>query len=290
VPLSERARDVGRRAATWLVDRVHRGNLAARDGRDNESVFFFDLAMMASGLLSFGRRAEDEQFVETGQNLVAFLDRELGSAHSISPLALDRRPDRIAWSTHGVAHLAKLAQCFLLSEHFADSKPLRRLIETVKGLQRPDGRMTTDPADPITMLHPHLYAAEGLWIWGRARDDVEALASAQAAIDWAWTQQLEGGGLPRAAADDRRSEAVEQTDVTAQAVRLALLLERRSPAVDRAVARLVALACGSTQGLSLAYQPTSSETHLNTWTTLFAAQALSMATPGAPAVSWSELV
>jgi len=288
--LSERAWAVGRRAAGWLVHRVHRGNLAARDGRDNEAVYLFDLAMVASGLLSFGRRAEHAELVQTGHELVALVDRELSSAVSISPLTRDRRPDRRAWSTHGLAHLAKLAQCFLLSEDFGDSKQLSRLIETVMGLQKRDGRMTTDPTDPVTMLHPHLYAAEGLWIWGLARDDEEALERAHAALDWAWTQQLEGGGFPRAAVNIHRTDAVEQTDVTAQAVRLALLLGRRTPAVEHAIARLVELSHSSGQTLSLPYQPASPNTHLNTWTTLFAAQALTMATPGAPAISWPELV
>ena len=57
-----------------------------------------------------------------------------------------------------------------------------------------------------------------------------------------------------------------------------------------AIARLVELSHSSGQTLSLPYQPASPNTHLNTWTTLFAAQALTMATPGAPAISWPELV
>jgi hypothetical protein len=288
-PLTEDAWSVGLRAAAWLVDRVRRGNFVARDGRDNDAVYLFDLAMVASGLLSFGRRAQREQLVETGLELVAFVDRELGSAVSISPLARGPHPDRRGWSTHGVPHLAKLTQCFLLSESLANSKPLLRLIEAVKALQKPDGRMLTDPAEPVTMLHPHLYAAEGLWIWGHAYGDEESLERAQAAIDWAWSQQLENGGFPRANLD-RRGDAVEQSDVTAQAVRLALAVDRRTPAVWRAIRRLIELARGINGRLSLAYQPNSPHIHLNTWTTLFAAQAFAIADSAAPGISWPELV
>jgi hypothetical protein len=288
--LSEKAWAVGNRAAAWLLDRIRRGNLVARDGRDNDAVYLFDLAMVASGLLSFGRRAEHEQLVETGHRLVDFLDRELDAAGPISPRARGRRPDRRGWSTDGIPHLAKLAQCFLLSEHSASGRSLGRLIESVEGHQKPDGRMTTDPEDALTMLHPHLYAAEGLWIWGQARGDEEALERAGAALDWAWEQQLPSGGLPRAAAPDDRSEKVEQTDATAQAVRLALVLDRRTPPVERAIGRLVELARGSAGTLSLAYQPVSPVCHLNTWTTLFAAQALTMATPGASVLAWPQLV
>ena len=42
--LSERAWAVGNRAAAWLVHRVQHGNLAARDGRDGEAVYLFDLS------------------------------------------------------------------------------------------------------------------------------------------------------------------------------------------------------------------------------------------------------
>src|SRR5262249_48636515 len=150
-----------------------------------------------------------------------------------------------AWSTHGVPHLAKLAQSFLLSERHADSPRLASLIETVKRLQFPDGRMPTVPGDPATMLHPHLYAAEGLWMWGTARGDDEALAHSRAAVDWAWAQQLDNGGFPRFAGDDLQDEAPEQCDVTSQAIRMALVFGRRSPAVDRAIGRLGEVAQGS---------------------------------------------
>ena len=41
---------VGRRAADWLVGRVQKGRLAARDGWDGDAVYLFDLGMIAAGL------------------------------------------------------------------------------------------------------------------------------------------------------------------------------------------------------------------------------------------------
>jgi hypothetical protein len=287
--LSDNGLAVGRRAASWLVERLRSGHLMARDGWDNDAVYLFDLGIIASGLINFGRRIADPELQRAGVELVAFLDRELAE-EPFSALAQGSHTDRRAWSTHGVAHLAKLGQSFLLSERYAESAHLGRLIDHVKRLQQPDGRMPTVADEKTTMLHPHLYAAEGLWMWGTARADVEALAHARAAVEWAWAQQLENGGFPRFAGEDCREEPVEQCDVTSQAIRMALVFGHRTPAVERAVGRLSEVAIGSHGTLSLPYQPAAPEVHLNTWATLFGAQALALAVPGAPPLAWGDLV
>lgn len=281
---------VGRRAAMWLTDRSRRGTLAAREGWDNDAIYLFDLAMAASGLLSFGRRFGPEETVEAGLDLVSFLADELASAESISAVSARGRPTRRrSWSTHGQAHLAKLVQAFLLSGQLADR--VAGFVDVLKGLQRADGSIVTHPDEKTTTLHPHLYAAEGLWIWGSATGDADALERAHAAATWAWRHQLKTGGFPRTVVHgERRGAPVEQSDVTAQAVRLALVLKLPSCDVERAVTRMVGLARGSGESLAILYQPASRDLHLNTAATLFAAQALAMALPGAPAISWRELV
>ena len=287
--LTESELAVGRRAATWLAERTRRGTLAAREGWDNDAVYVFDLAMAASGLLSFGRRLRAEELVEAGLDLVNFLAVELGSAESIRAVSSRGHPaSRRSWSTHGQAHLAKLAQAVLLGGRPAAVDRLAGLIERVKELQRGDGRMVTEAGVKTTMLHPHLYAAEGLWIWGSVTGDADALERARAAVEWAWTHQLEEGDFPRSVPERWREGArVEQCDVTAQAVRLALVLGLRPDRVERAIQRLTELAHGLP---ALVYQPAARDLHFNTCATLFAAQALTMAATGAPVISWNELV
>jgi hypothetical protein len=293
--LSERECAVGQKAADWLTARVRAGALAARDGWDTNAIYLFDLGMIASGLLSFGRRMEVERYLETGLQLANFLRRETSSTKSISPVSRHGpRSRRVSWSSRGVAHLAKLAQALLLADEVegqADGSGSARLIGTVERLQAADGRIQTDEEGAATMLHPHLYAAEGLWIWGSATGDRDALERAKTAVEWVWTQQLRDGGLPRSAPRRREAgPALEQSDVTAQAVRLALMLGLRSAACDRAVTRLIELARNHDAGLAVAYQPGSPDQHLNTWATLFAAQALAAATPKVGAISWRQLV
>jgi hypothetical protein len=293
--LSERERSAGHRAAEWLDERVRAGNLAARDGWDNDAVYLFDLGMIASGLLSFGRRTEVERYLETGRRLVSFLRGETRSIQSISPVSRrGSQSKRASWSSRGVPHLAKLVQAFLLADELADGTDRvvsARLIGTIKRLQAADGRMPTGEDETMTMLHPHLYAAEGLWIWGTAAHDDDALERARMAAEWAFAYQLEQGGLPRFATNGKPGgTAPEQSDVTAQAVRLALSLGLRSRAVDRALARLIEVARGDERGLAIVYQPDSPDINLNTWSTVFAAQALAMAVPDAVPISWKELV
>lgn len=285
--LSEGELATGARAAEWLTARVQAGNLAARDGWDSDAVYLFDLGMIASGLLSFGRRSGVDRFVRAGLDLVRFLDGELGSGGALSSVAAAGPPsERRTWSTRGAAHLAKLVQALLLAEE----RPVG-LLERVKILQREDGRFVTDSDTTTTMLHPHLYAAEGLWIWGSASGDSDSLERARAAVEWTWTHQLEQGGLPASVADgDPGGRDDEQCDVTAQAVRLALVLGLRAPPVDRAVERLLELASGDDQARGIVYRPAAPDRHVNTWATLFAAQALTLAASDSPVLSWQELV
>jgi hypothetical protein len=150
--------------------------------------------------------------------------------------------------------------------------------------------MPTGEPDGETMLHPHLYAAEGLWLFGSATGDGESLERARNAVEWAWTQQLPSGGFPRSArAGGRPGEDLEQSDVTAQATRLALALHLPAVDTERALARLQDVTRAYGESSAVLYQPTSPDRHLNTWATMFAAQALALAADR-QALSWSELV
>jgi hypothetical protein len=99
--------------------------------------------------------------------------------------------------------------------------------------------------------------------------------------------QLPNGGFPRFADGGVEDE---QTDVTAQAVRLALLLEVSSEDVDRSVGRLVELAQPHEEARAMLYQPQTAQRHLNTWATMFAAQALAVAASLAGSVPWQAFV
>ena len=70
--LQESESAAAHRAADWLVSRLRRGDRSAREGWDAGAVYTFDLAMVANGLLAFGRRFGDE-YLEVGAEVVDFL-------------------------------------------------------------------------------------------------------------------------------------------------------------------------------------------------------------------------
>lgn len=297
--LSGREERAGREAGAWLERRLAARDLSARDGWDNGTVYNFDLAMIAAGLATFGDRSGSDALNARGLALASDLWSQLEAGELP---ALDRNDSdgsgRSGWSVDGRSHMLKAVQCFLLaSEHGMTGGEVAaaEMVAASKNRQHSDGRFQTQQADDLTMLHPHLYTVEGLWMWGSARGDGDALARARSGVAWAWAQQLPTGGFPRSVprvpSAGGPDASVEQCDVTAQVVRAALLLDLAPPGIDAAIGRIgqVAIRDGKL-GWAMPYQPTSPSPHLNVWATMFAAQAMDLAAAPADALSWRHLV
>ena len=298
--LTDREQAGGRRAADWLLARFAANDWSARAGWDHGAVYTFDLGMIATGLLAFGRRLGIEAYQAQGLALVRRLRNQINAHGELPAIAADGETgeppsDRSGWSVDGRAHLLKVVQCFLLADDLGEpgAREAARLVAAYEPLQTDEGRFITQDEPGFTMLHPHLYAIEGLWIYGTAVADAAVLARARMALAWAWSHQLETGGFPRLVVDQAgpdRDLLVEQMDVTAQATRMALLLDRRLPRLDAAVARIGQVAVARAPGLALPYQPAQANIHLNAWATMFGAQAVELSVPGTPPLPWHALV
>jgi hypothetical protein len=286
--------EAGRQAAGWLGELVESGRLYAREGWDSHAVYNFDLAMMANGLLAFGARHLPEA-VTIGIRLAAYLGDQIERDGWLEPLdpGMSPRSSRSGWSTEGYAHLVKAAQCQLHAAALGlpDGVAAARAVVD-RGLEflTPEGRFVTQPSTEVTMLHSHLYAVEGLWIFAEATGDDEARDAAQAATEWAWRQQLPSGGFPRWAAANSRASAPEQFDVTAQAIRAAVLCGLDPDGLDRAVLRLANCGLKTPAGSALPYQPDTENIHENAWVSMFGAQAYESALAAAPRFDWTTLV
>ncbi len=286
----------GRRAADWLLNRFSCQDFSARGDWDSAAIYNFDLGMAASGLIAFGQCVNDRRYIAQGLSLVGELREQLHSDAGLTTLST-RHPlasARSAWSTRGQAHLIKVVQCFLAAESLGMSgagASADLLVAQRTGYQRENGRFITHPHDEETMLHPHLYAIEGLWMHGMAHNDGDALAHARRGTEWAWAHQLPSGGFPRHVRPAVEGEpAIEQCDVTSQAIRMALALCPDLPGIAAALARLQQIAVNTDHGAALVYQPTAPQRHYNTWVTLFGAQAAEMAADGAAALTWQKLI
>ena len=277
------------RAADWLVDRLDRGDRSARDGWDDGAHYTFDLGMIATGLLLFGDRCESERHLRMGLDLAACFRDEIEATGALAAIpAGSPATARQGWSTEGEAHMLKLTQCLLL----ADRQELPGAMDAAVALvangsvyQRDDGSFRTQPDAELTMLHPHVYALEGLWMYSQATGDPIALARVEAGLEWAWRTQLESGGFPRLIAP--ASQAVEQGDVTTQTIRIAAALAARPEGFETALRRLADYARPAPGGEALVYQPEADATHHNAWVTMFGAQALDWAVG---AGDWETLV
>ena len=285
----------GRRAADWLVNRINLNNLTAGK-KDDTAVYNFDLAMIATGLMSFGQRVHDDRYTAAGLYLVDSIQEQILAGGQLLPLnpAYPPSPRKSTWSTDGRAHLLKVVQCLLIAQGLGAAgieEAITRLMQPASELQTSSGRFITHPADTETFLHPHLYAAEGLWMWGTAHGNSDALEQARRAVTWIWCHQLDTGGFPNKVNNIHGYVSdVEQTDVTAQAVRLALLLSMPFEGLDRAIERLLQVSHGDERKKALLYQPTTTDLHENTWATLFGAQALEVALAGSQVLSWRLFV
>jgi len=290
----------GHRAANWLVSRLARGDYSARSGWDDDAIYNFDLAMISSGLITFGKRVENDVYVASGISLADDIRRQvdsLGYLPAIKSDAMVPTGRDVSWSTAGRAHMVKAVQCLLLAEDCGMSggrDSANRLVHSIHSLQGQDGSFRTQPFIGQTMLHPHLYTVEGLWMWSIAQDDDAAMIRARKALLWAWDYQLQSGGFPRyiVTDSDRNSVLVgrEQMDLTAQTIRMTRLIGICPPGFDRAVSRVSELGHRDGRFVALPYQPDASVLHLNTWSTLFGVQALELVHNKEYVLPWTALV
>jgi hypothetical protein len=244
--------------------------------------------MIATGLISFGRASATAEYTECGVELaqeLAGLVLRTAKLAAVAPYGPSS--GRAAqWSTVGRAHLTKCVQALLLAE---EEQAAQRLCAITLDEQSEEGFFPTTPGQSTVMLHPLLYAVEGLWIAGSATGNRELTKAAERAVAWACQQQLPSGGLPRLVSPS--GPGPEQNDVTSQAIRAASLLELPWPGREQALRRLLNMARpDGDHGQAVVYQPRSEDIHLNTWVSMFAEQALRAVRGGREAVGWERLV
>lgn len=292
--LSSEEMEAGLRAAAWL-ERYVNSSCAARAGWDYDAVYNFDLAMIANGLMTFGTRAGDNELVRCGVEVARRLSEQISSKEGLGSIDLSRSipSQRSTWSTVGFAHLMKVAQCLLTAADLGMMSGVTAATSVIaRGLQgqRPDGSIETQPNEPLTMLHPLLYAVEGLWVYGASRGNNEALDSAYRAVTWMSQHILPSGGLPRYVNAMTGEIGPEQFDVTSQFLRAALLLEM--PLDLAPTAKRLSEASLSVFGLgeAMPYQWRPVQ-HRNAWVSMFASQACALlAGPNASKLEWRYLV
>jgi hypothetical protein len=279
-------------AARWLAGRTEAGDYSARPEKTGCAVYTFDVAMAGHGLYRYGRAARDERYVAAGMRLATYLIAQAeryGGLPCVIPETTDG-PLLSTWSTAGGLHLAKVVQVLLdADEHGVPgaADAARGVVDTVLDQEEP---FLTCPASSVISLHALCYAAEGLWMWARARDDRQALETSHRITTWVSVRQLPGHGYPGFVDLSGRPAGERQTDVLAQVIRLAALHGLTGLDVDAAVAELTGSTWRDGDREAVIYWPESPHRHLNCWASLFAAQALHLQGDTRAGLDWWELV
>lgn len=263
-----------------LRDDVARGLIA--DVTDDGGVgraghtYAFDTAMALAGLLAHERAGGSVASPGVVERLFAHVAAAIAARRAASP-EITADPER--WSASFGAHQLKLALCLGAYED-ARRDPRAgalgdELVLTLRSLER-DGRFRIHARSTLSYLHAHCYAMEGLAFWSERRADQALRGTVRRCAEWLASVQTPAGGLP-AWHDGSRAWGACHADVAAQAVRLWACVDRAhfAGSIDRALGFLASLQ--SDDG-GVRYHPNSQD--VNTWSTIFAVQAVRFAQDG----------
>lgn len=200
----------------------------------------------------------------------ALLRSPTGRQPSASRLTADTR-----WSMAFGAHQAKVCGALLDAARLLGTLPgLDEAVEACAAaaldVQTSDGRFRIHAASPVTYVHSHCYAVEGLLLRAAAGSGgipEEVVAAAQ----WLAAVQQPDGSI-RAWHDGSVASGPSRADATAQAVRIWTLVDRGRFAVEAARA-CAFLSRVSVPAQGLRYEHGSDD--VNACATMFAVQALS---------------
>ncbi|PFJ17139.1 hypothetical protein COD67_07620 [Bacillus cereus] len=283
------------KAASWLMERIKAGNLNGRIDK-TDVVYSFDLAMIATGLMSYGLKVENKDYVNVGMEIVDILINYIKKNEKLSSIITPHEfGNSDKWSITGSAHLLKVIQCMLLAESLGMLQAgiyAEQLLKSTIKLVGTNGSFQTSPQNLTTYLHPHLYATEGLWIWGTAKNDNSTLFQAKESLEWVFSKQMPSGGFPEHVINNSCESTLlkEQSDVTSQIIRLANLLGSTFPGYHRSLERLNEITYGDEEAKAIVYAPESEHIHQNTWATFFAVQAIESALEKTPSLAWQKLI
>ena len=234
------ALQAARESAKWIQKNIQSNLLFARPAalgsvpNDLSELFYsFDNGMIVIGLVNLYKITKDlgnlllaEKITQTlidrffdGEKLIARLD------NSCNPMIEEDTKGIVKWSTISGAYHAKLSLALLelsrLTNNPKYSEVSNSICDYAIKTQCSDGHFMTNPGSDIVFLHPHLYACEGLIYSGIAQSNEEHHRVGLNGILWAIEQAESSkvGGLY----SNTGTYAVEQSDCTAQLVRLLIL-------------------------------------------------------------------
>lgn len=295
------ALEAAKAASAWIVKKMDSKLLPARPAAEvncpndlSNMYYSFDNGMVAIGLLNLYKITNDRNHLELAQSVTdalieRFFDGEKLIArldNSFNSIKSDDDKGLVKWSTVPGAHHCKISLVLLELSRLTDNGKYAQIANSLcnyaRKLQNPSGLFVTNPGSDIVHLHPHLYACEGLIYSGIKQSDEGHFTMGVKGIKWAMEHiSSSNGGLFR----NTEKESVEQSDCTAQLLRLLLLCRSRLTnyvkyshlrnIIDRLHLRLLDFYIPDGEGCGAMKYQQALETACS-WCTMFSAQALNL--------------
>jgi len=274
---------------------VARPPVTANESNSLSDLFYsFDNGMIVIGILSLYKMTKEDRLLRLAEKMaLGLIDRFFDGQkllprldNSFNPIPHTTEQGLIKWSTVPGAYHCKLSIFLLELSKLTDNQRYRQVSDLLcnyaKSLQKPDGQFITNPRSQIVYLHPHLYACEGLIYSGVEQDNANHYAAGLNGLRWAIRQRsAKNGGLYR----DTGEESIEQSDCTAQLLRLLILCKSEiensfekselSNIIENLHVRLLDFHIRIEQGQTAMKYQLAKDTACS-WCTMFSTQALKL--------------
>lgn len=254
------------------------------------NVYSFDCAMVAFGMLKLYKATSDAAYLHCAEKIVGFLNNKMRKDSGLYYPVFDAKnnipqEDAQKWSTQSGSFHCKLALCLC---DMADIKNdpsynvmAKRLIESsIKSFYKED-RFVTNAINNTSHLHPYSYTLEGMLYYAYKTKDDSYKDIIEKAFDWESVLQSEDGGFPTQLFGSQEPEvAYQRSDIQAQVLRLSYFIRSeisREKLLERVLERQN-VSWGHKGGFLFgADKDGSFKKHSNAWCSMFALQALYLA-------------
>lgn len=289
------------RSAQWILQHAldSSGGVLTRDYIKNSiehysferrNIYSFDCAMVAFGMLKLYKETGDKKYLACADNIINFLNKNMQKSNGLYYPVFDIKKkgpyeDTEKWSTQSGSFHCKLALCLC---ELADIKKepsyiarAKQLIDASLNNFYKEGRFVTSLPDNTSHLHPYSYTLEGMVYYSHKTKEDSYKDVIEKAFGWIVLLQEQDGGFPtQVSIDGKGGVAYQRSDIQAQILRLSYLIKSNfsSAALLERLLELQNISYGHKGGILFGADKNGTfKNHSNAWCSMFALQALYLA-------------
>ncbi|OGW77854.1 MAG: hypothetical protein A3I73_00155 [Omnitrophica bacterium RIFCSPLOWO2_02_FULL_45_16] len=277
-----------------VLTRKYAGNAVEHYSFERGNIYSFDCAIVAFGMLKLFRATGDGVYLECARKIVSFLNDKMLRTDGLYNPVFDTKnntalKDADKWSAQSGSFHCKIAMCLCeladIDKEASYKTAAKRLIDSAVSNFYKDGRFITNTFDGSSHFHPYSYTLEGIAYYRYKTGDDSYDGITRGAYANMLKRQAEDGGFPTQVFARRGVEILHQrSDIQAQALRLSYIIGGELDR-EKLLERLV-------EFQNIILDPKGAfifgtdwdgyaKEHGNAWCSMFAFQALSLASGSA---------